>query len=454
MKKIYALTFIFIFVSTLAYAAIPKTGQNKCYSMSGSNVIEVPCENTGQDGDYQAGTARNFERDNGNNIVIDHTTGLEWEDTSHAKTFEARLSDAKNYCRSLNLNGTGWRLPTIEELLTIVDKGSEESVIFNIFKNNNNYYYWSINELTHVAYTMDFSKGENGFNGKAGLLNVRCVRGEQHAYPQMSRDESNEIIKDMTNGLMWQDNETVQKDWENAIDYCENLTLAGYDDWRLPNIYELYFMFDRTKENPALDTNIFIHTDTSPGAFYWSSTTNPLSTYYANIVDVKNGKLTGYGKLATGNVRCVRTDTTPISSMVLPSGGHLFNYQAVTDPILDTMPENAKPFAIGNIESGALDLKVGFSSFSQPVDIYLGISVSSIPNQIFLIAPDKSMHGINEGLIPWKTNITSANEVLYSGIPVSALPNADYTLYTLVVPAGERSLTNYYLWISNFSINN
>lgn len=26
---------------------------------------------------------------------------------------------------------------------------------------------------------------------------------------------------------------------EYANKYCENLTLGGYDDWRLPNIYEL-----------------------------------------------------------------------------------------------------------------------------------------------------------------------------------------------------------------------
>ena len=43
---------------------------------------------------------------------------------------------------------------------------------------------------------------------------------------------------------MWEDTPNTidpnnSKNWNDAIVQCENLDLAGYDDWKLPNINEL-----------------------------------------------------------------------------------------------------------------------------------------------------------------------------------------------------------------------
>lgn len=48
---------------------------------------------------------------------------------------------------------------------------------------------------------------------------------------------------------MWQDNAdaaNIQLDWQDAIEYCQNLTLGGFEDWTLPDKTNLFkFFFSR-----------------------------------------------------------------------------------------------------------------------------------------------------------------------------------------------------------------
>ena len=63
--------------------------------------------------------------------------------------------------------------------------------------------------------------------------------------------------------------ETVE--WEEALQYCENLVFAGHDDWKLPSNKEQVSMVDYRKMKPALDETFFPNTDYK--AFYWSPRT-------------------------------------------------------------------------------------------------------------------------------------------------------------------------------------
>ena len=84
-------------------------------------------------------------------------------------------------------------------------------------------------------------------------------------------DNGDGTVTDTVTGLMWQQGEAGAMNWQNALIYCEDLALAGYDDWRLPNRNELHTLVDYTEFNPAIDIVRF------PGALsssrYWSSTT-------------------------------------------------------------------------------------------------------------------------------------------------------------------------------------
>ena len=96
-------------------------------------------------------------------------------------------------------------------------------------------------------------------------------------------DNKNGTVTDTTTGLMWQQAETgTEKTWEEAIDYCKALGLAGYNDWRLPDRNELESLVDTRYYDPCIDKTIF------PGdmlSSYWSSNTNTINTDYAWIIN-------------------------------------------------------------------------------------------------------------------------------------------------------------------------
>ena len=119
---------------------------------------------------------------------------------------------------------------------------------------------------------------------------------------------NNGVVVDNRTGLQWQDDysdnggDIKSAKWTDAITYCEDLTLGGHSDWRLPNKKELLSIVDYEKHDPSIDT-VFTHTNSN---VYWSSTTYAGRADSARIVDFYFGG-TGYDNKSIGYpVRCVR----------------------------------------------------------------------------------------------------------------------------------------------------
>ncbi|SLM31851.1 hypothetical protein MTBBW1_460007 [Desulfamplus magnetovallimortis] len=127
------------------------------------------------------------------------------------------------------------------------------------------------------------------------VIYVRDNKSKNYGVNQF-RDNGDATITDLATGLMWmKDDSGYGMVWQDALSYCEDLTFAGYSDWRLPNAKELQSIVDYTrmpdanefttpsKGGPAIDTDFFnitsfinINGDKDWG-YFWSSTTHKSS---------------------------------------------------------------------------------------------------------------------------------------------------------------------------------
>lgn len=284
---------------------IPDTGQTKSYT----NTF-------GEDRDYNINPPSYTKLDvQGNTLpdsalswsmVKDNVTGLIWEGKTddgsiHDKNNKYNWDDAKNvFIADLNATKFGgfsdWRLPTIKELSFIVNNGTYNPAI------NTAYFPNTMTMSPYLSSTADryFPTGPLGVNFFDGWVKiqisgtsmsyVRAVRGRQFFSDNSDIMIANDngTVTDTNTNLMWQQETEGRMTWEEAISYCENLSLGEYDDWRLPNRNELQSLIDYTRDQTdiysksiAIDTIAF--PDTS-SVHYWSSTVYALSPGLAHFV--------------------------------------------------------------------------------------------------------------------------------------------------------------------------
>ncbi|WP_367270347.1 DUF1566 domain-containing protein [Sulfurovum sp.] len=110
-------------------------------------------------------------------VVRDSSTGLEWQDDSIGSTLT--WESAITHCEELSLDGGGWRLPTVNELVSLVDDSRASPAIDPVFQNTASGNYWSSTtyaRTTYHAWYVYFSDGRQDVYYKYANYYVRCVR--------------------------------------------------------------------------------------------------------------------------------------------------------------------------------------------------------------------------------------------------------------------------------------
>ncbi len=135
--------------------------------------------------------------------------------------------------------------------------------------------------------------------------------GNQPSYT----DNGDGTITDNVTGLMWQQDPGEKMTYQQAAAGADSFTLAGYDDWRLPTIKELYSLIqfdgldpsgpDNSSLVPFIDTNYFnfeygdesagervIDSQWATSTLYTSTTMNGAQTMFG--VNFADGRIKGY----------------------------------------------------------------------------------------------------------------------------------------------------------------
>ncbi len=316
---------------------IVDTGIKEFYS--NISVISAPKQGEdfyGQDALYQINTPA--YTDNGDGTITDNVAGLMWQENMGEKmTYREAFEKAKK----LELGGyIDWRVPTIKELYSLIlFTGSNENgpngrhvpyIDTNFFNQpfgnpelgeriidaqtwSSTQYVGTTMRDDPTIFGVNFLDGRikgypkyNPRTGEENKLYIRFVRGNPDYGQNNFVANGDGTITDLATGLMWQQaDDGTARDWKSALEYAENLDLAGHSDWRLPNAKELQSIVDYTRApdvtySPAIDplfkTTGIADPEGNLGQFpyFWTSTThldgaNP----YSAAVYIAFGKAQG-----------------------------------------------------------------------------------------------------------------------------------------------------------------
>ena len=148
--------------------------------------------------------------------------------------------------------------------------------------------------------------------------------GQDAAYEgaQMSFTENgNGTVIDNVTGLIWeQDPSDTARGWDDAVAYCDGLSLGGSDDWRIPSLKELFSISDFGTGWPYIDTDYFylVEARQDKDQQFWANhyevDTDLAAPNQAFGVNHMTGHIKAYPDGSDGNeraakyVRCVQGD--------------------------------------------------------------------------------------------------------------------------------------------------
>ena len=309
------------FISEELYFPILRTGQTESYNVNGQITNDSSIKD---DGYYQFGREVIHGNNNGTNTVSDSQTGLEWEDDGQTDTNGASKTAASyGPCEQLDLDGkTDWRAPTALEMMSLFNfQGSSINGFDNISTSSTGYW-TSTKGVDLTVYNSDkylyvvmpkYANNTDETNKKMHMC-VRIYRESSIDEAEMKKD--GDIVIDYKDNLEWSDDADVNTDrtWEDSISSCENSTLGGHEDWRMPNINELSRTAGHSVE-PSTDVNQdgypnsinTVFTATAFSEEFWSSTTDKSDTTKAYYLDGRYGTISSASKVTTRKTRCVRT---------------------------------------------------------------------------------------------------------------------------------------------------
>ena len=217
-----------------------------------------------------------------------------------------------------------WRLPTKNELITLVSYNTKINWIYSKHPYLINSDYWSSDvfdsdrsKAWHVNFNFidTYYKTNIPFHSKTDEYNVLCIHDTSKKINNWINNPDTNLEKRFWTttyevaGILaykdsfiwnkyWEVNPFWNSAWEDAVKKCSNL----WNWWRLPNIEELYSLLTYTRKNT--DSAYSVH-NWIMSWNYWSSTEYVLNDSYAWHITPLDSTTHYYDKDSTFNVICI-----------------------------------------------------------------------------------------------------------------------------------------------------
>lgn len=307
----------------------PIVGTNQTLSFNDREIISNVYEGAsfyGQNSNYP-GNIPSYT-DNGDGTVTDNVTGLMWSKSPDLNgdgiiNYDDKISleESEQFIKEFTLAGyTDWRIPTIKELYSLIDFSGIDISSYSGTSTegltpfiDTRYFDFGYGDLSYerlidaqiltttiyTSTTMENAKtlfGVNFADGRIKGYGLTSQKGEKKFYAYFVRGNAdygkNDFVEtedgtivDKATGLMWmKDDSGKGMTWQEALEYAENYSYGGYDDWRLPSVKELQSIvdYDRSPDftSSAAISPLFNCTQVTNEAgqkdypAYWSSTTH------------------------------------------------------------------------------------------------------------------------------------------------------------------------------------
>ena len=280
---------------------IVSTGQTKFFDNFSEVSEPLPGEPFyGQNGHY-FGTPAQYV-DNGDGTITDMVTGLMWQKSQT----DMAWADAETNAENANTGGhNDWRVPTIKELYSLIvftgNQGTgnpssstppSDSKPF-IHTDYFDFSYPTSGRYIDVQFISKTTYNGVALGNTATFFGLNLADGRIKAYPQRGNvssslfkarfvrgnlnygindfaDHGDGTITDNATELMWSKydsgdevfdhpiaqytNNDGSLNWEESLNFSENVSFAGYDDWRLPSAKELHSILDYSRSPDATNS--------------------------------------------------------------------------------------------------------------------------------------------------------------------------------------------------------
>ncbi len=325
----------------------PVVGTRTSAFYSDSTILQSPPSEGelyyGQDATYYNQRNNPSYTNIGNGVIKDNVTGLYWQQDMGSKISCTGAMKKVDSLNSISFGGfNDWRIPSIKELYSLILFRGQSGGTNSVIKYIDTAYFkqplgntaigereidaqtWSSTQYKGLTMQRDTTVfGVNFIDGRIkgypkyrpgsttpSTMYFRMVRGNAAYGKNRFFDNGDGTITDSATGLMWQKADDGKvRDWKSALSYAENLQLANYSDWRLPDAKELQSIIDYTKcpdltNSPAIDTAYFKTSEIlDPNGktnypYFWTSTShldgnNPYTSAIYIAFGRAQGKMNG-----------------------------------------------------------------------------------------------------------------------------------------------------------------